>query len=96
MSAWHRRDPGGSVSLFVHAQPGAKRTEVAGLHGDALKIRVAAPALEDRANEALAEFIAAELGIARREVTLVSGARSRKKRFAIRGAPDVERLLGKR
>jgi uncharacterized protein (TIGR00251 family) len=93
MSRWQRRNSDGSVSLFVHAQPGAKRTQVAGLHGDALKIRVAAPALENRANEALIEFIAAELGIAAHAVTLVSGARSRAKRFAIRGAHDVERLL---
>ena len=46
---WHRRLPDGTLVLSVHAQPGAKRTEVAGPHGDALRIRVAAPALEDRA-----------------------------------------------
>jgi uncharacterized protein (TIGR00251 family) len=82
---WHRRLPDGTLVLSVHAQPGAKRTEVAGLHGDALKIRVAAPALEDRANAALAEFIAERLGVARRDVTLVGGAKSREKRFEIRG-----------
>jgi uncharacterized protein (TIGR00251 family) len=82
---WHRRLPDGTLVLSVHAQAGAKRTEVAGLHGDALKIRVAAPALEDRANAALVEFIAGRLGVARRDVTLVSGAKSREKRFEIRG-----------
>ena len=80
--------------LSIHAQPGAKRTEVAGLHGEALKVRVKAPALEDRANEALAEFLAERLGVARRDVALVSGARSREKRFAVRGARvDPARLL---
>jgi len=79
--------------ISIHAQPGAKRTEVAGLHGGALKIRVAAPALEDRANEALIEFIAGILGIAKRDVTLVSGAKSREKRFAVRAACDPTRLL---
>jgi uncharacterized protein (TIGR00251 family) len=82
---WHRRLADGTVVLSVHAQPGAKRTEVAGLHGDALKIRVAAPAVEDRANAALVDFIAERFGIARRDVTLVSGERSREKRFNIRG-----------
>lgn len=81
--SWCRRHPDGSVSIYVHAQPGAKRTEVAGMHGDALKIRVAAPALEDRANEALIEFIADRLGIARRDVSLASGAKSREKRFVV-------------
>jgi TIGR00251 family protein len=91
---WFHRDSEGSLVLRIHAQPGAKRTEVAGLHGDALKIRVKAPALEDRANEALAEFIAERLGVARRDVTLVSGARSREKRFAVRGAEvDPARLF---
>jgi uncharacterized protein (TIGR00251 family) len=77
----------------VPAQPGARRTEVTGLHGDALRIRVAAPALEDRANAALIEFIAEKLGVPKRDVTLVGGARSREKRLEIRGAVDIERLL---
>src|SRR5882672_3170758 len=85
---WHRRLPDGSLVLSIHAQPGARRTEVAGLHGDALKIRVAAPALEDRANDALIEFIAAKLGLAKRDVVLVSGAKSREKRLEIRAAAD--------
>ncbi len=91
---WHRRLPDGTLILSVHAQPGAKRTEVAGLHGDALRIRVAAPALEDRANAALIEFIAERLGVPRRNVTLVSGTKSREKRFEIRGSVDPEGLLG--
>ena len=82
---WHRRLPDGTLLLSIHAQPGAKRTEVAGLHGEALKIRVAAPALEDRANAALIEFIAERLGVPRRNVTLVGGAKSREKRFEVRG-----------
>jgi hypothetical protein len=88
LGEWHRPAAGGALVIHVHAQPGAKRTEVAGLHGDSLKIRVAAPALEDRANDALAAFIAGKLGIAKREVTLVSGAKSREKRFAVPAACD--------
>ena len=86
MSSWYRRHADGSIVLAVHAQPGAKRTEVAGPHGDALKIRVAAPALEDRANAALVEFLAERFEVPKRNVTLLSGTRSREKRFAISGA----------
>jgi uncharacterized protein (TIGR00251 family) len=93
LAAWHRRSPGGFLVISIHAQPGAKRTEVAGIHGDALKIRVAAPALEDRANAALADFIAKKLGVAKRDVALLSGARSREKRFEVRAACDPALLL---
>lgn len=86
MSSWHRRLADGTIVLAVHAQPGARRTEVAGLHGDALKIRVAAPALEDRANEALIEYLARRLEVPRRNVALVGGAKSREKRFEIRAS----------
>ena len=91
--SWYRRQPDGALCICVHAQPGARATEVAGLHGDALKIRVAAPALEDRANDALAQFIAERLGVAKRDVTLASGARSREKRFVVRGSALDPRLL---
>lgn len=92
MPSWCRRDADGSLVLAIHAQPGAKRTEVAGAHGDALKIRVAAPALEDRANDALIAFLAERFGVAKRNVTLLSGHKSREKRFALAGAtvdPDA-------
>ena len=81
--------------ISIHAQPGARRTEVAGPHGDSLKIRVAAPAIEDRANDALVDFIAKKLGVARRDVALLNGAKSREKCFEIR-APGVDprRLAG--
>jgi hypothetical protein len=94
VSSWYRRSAGGVLSISVHAQPGARATEVAGLHGEALKIRVAAPALEDRANEALIEFVAKKLGVARRDVTIASGEKSREKRLEVRGcAVEPERLL---
>jgi hypothetical protein len=94
VSSWYRRSVDGVLSISVHAQPGARATEVAGLHGEALKIRVAAPALEDRANEALIEFVAKKLGVARRDVTIASGEKSREKRLEVRGcAVEPERLL---
>ena len=95
MAAWCRRLPDGTLLVHVHAQPGAKRTELAGLHGEALKIRVAAPALADRANQALVEFLAQAFGVVRRDVSLVAGAKSREKRFEIRGSRVApESVLG--
>ena len=92
--SWHARAPDGALILRIHVQPGARRTEVAGLHGDALKVRVAAPALEDRANEALVEFIAHCLGVAKRDVAIAAGPRSREKRVEVRAPADPARLLG--
>ena len=86
MPSWYRRLESGALELLVHAQPGAKRTGVAGLHGNALKVRIAAPALEDRANEALIAFLAEALGTTKRDVVLVSGDKSREKRLRIQGA----------
>lgn len=65
--------------LAIHIQPGAKRSEVSGLHGEALKIRIAAPPIDGRANAALETFIAEALGVARSKVTVVKGLQSRKK-----------------
>lgn len=94
MSSWYRRSADGVLSISIHAQPGARRTEVTGLHGESLKIRVAAPALEDRANDALIEFVAKRLEVAKRDVTIASGEKSREKRLEIRGcAVEPERLL---
>lgn len=71
------------IVLELHVQPGAKRTEFAGRHGERLKVRLAAPAHEGRANEALVEFLADHYGVAKKSVTIVSGLRSRAKRVAI-------------
>lgn len=68
-----------SVTLTLHIQPGAKKTEVVGLHGDALKIRLAAPPVDGKANAALMDFLADRLGIPRSAVHLKSGQTSRRK-----------------
>jgi len=81
----------GSAMLALHIQPGAKRTEIAGLHGEALKIRLAAPPVDGKANEALLAFIATTLGVAKRSVSLESGASSRQKRVRVTDA-DPARL----
>lgn len=71
----------GGVRIHVHTQPGAKRTEVSGLHGDAIKIRVHAPPIEGRANDELIRFLAESLAIAKSRVSLLKGETSRSKIF---------------
>lgn len=75
----------GGVRVRVHVQPRASRTELAGVHGDALKVRLAAPPVNGAANEALTEFLAREFGVARRAVRIVSGYGSRTKLVELDG-----------
>jgi uncharacterized protein len=85
VSEWYRRN-GEVLTLTLHIQPGAKRTDVAGLHGEALKIRLAAPPIEGRANEALLKFIAAFFEVPLRQVELKQGAQSRHTVVAVTGS----------
>ncbi|NML26612.1 DUF167 domain-containing protein [Zoogloea dura] len=92
---WLSRAADGSVVLTLHIQPGARKTELAGLHGEALKIRLAAPPVDGKANAALVAFLAKACGVSKSAVELVSGETSRSKRVRVRGA-DVavlERLV---
>ncbi|HVC12007.1 MAG TPA: DUF167 domain-containing protein [Burkholderiales bacterium] len=82
---WFRAETGRLV-LDLHVQPGAARTEVSGPHGECLKIRLAARAVDGAANACLIEFLAERLGAARRHVEILSGSSARRKRVAVRGA----------
>jgi uncharacterized protein len=75
----------GGVTLAVHVQPGAGRTEVVGRHGDALKLRVAAPPTGNRANDAVVELVAKEFNLKPADVSVTSGASSREKRLKLTG-----------
>ena len=90
--SWFRLD-GDLLVLTVHAQPGARRTELQGLHGDALKIRVAAAPVDGAANDELRRFLAKSFEVAWRDVELLSGISSRAKRFSIRGSRIDPRTL---
>lgn len=70
--------------LELHVQPGARRTEFAGLHDGRVKVRLAARAVDGAANAALIEFLAEEFGVPRRNVTIEQGLRSRRKRVSIK------------
>ena len=81
---------GGDALLAVRLQPRAGRTEVAGLHGDALKIRVAAPPVEGAANDALRRFLADRLALPLARVHIERGATSRAKVVRLQGIPAAE------
>ena len=71
--------------LAVRVQPRASKDEIAGVMDGALKVRLRAPALEDRANEALCEFLAELLKTPKAAVRILSGHHSRSKRVEVRG-----------
>jgi uncharacterized protein len=85
----------GTVSFPVRVQPRASKDEIAGETNGAFKVRLQAPALENRANEALVEFLAQLLKTPKSAVRILSGERSRTKRVEIRGVTkqQVLRLL---
>ena len=85
----------GSVVLRLHVLPGAGRTAVVGRHGDAVKVRVAAPPERGRANDACRALVASILGVTAGDVELVSGPSSRAKRVRVSAVQpdDVRRLL---
>ena len=76
----------GSV-LDISVVPAAKRTEIVGLHDGALRLRLAAPPVDGKANDALLAWLATELQCARRDVRLLRGASARRKQVAIDVAP---------
>jgi uncharacterized protein (TIGR00251 family) len=73
--------------LDLHVQPGARVSEFAGRHGERIRVRLAARAVDGKANEALIEFLAAHYGVAKRDVRIVAGLKSRQKRVEISGLP---------
>lgn len=81
----------GGVRLHLHIQPRASKTEIVGVHGDALKIRLAAPPVDGAANEALIRYIAKTLAVPRTAVALHAGASSRRKTVEVQGQ-DVEEV----
>lgn len=90
-TSWARRD-GQGWTLALRVQPGAARTVVAGRYGDALRVRVAAPANEGKANAELVRFVARVLDLPRSSVRIVHGERSRTKIVSVPGEADPARL----
>ena len=76
--------------LRLHLQPGAKRNQVVGLYGDALKIALSNPPVDGKANAALIAFLSAQLHIPKQRITLLSGHLARKKIVVIQGVTEIQ------
>ena len=90
MLEFQKRDA--SIVLQVRVQPGASKNEISGVMDGALKVRLQAPALEDRANSALCEYLAQLLKTPKGAVRILGGERSRIKRVEIRGVTELQIL----
>ncbi len=90
--SWYRYDDADNLVLTLHIQTGAKNTEAAGLHGDALRIKLAAAPVEGKANAALLKFLAKHFDVPLSQVILRQGDKSRHKVIIIQQSgcsPDV-------
>lgn len=84
LPVWLKGDAQNAV-ISLHIQPGAKKTEIVGEHGTALKIRLAAPPVDGKANEALIAYLAEVLNIPKKRLELLTGSSSRSKRVQVLG-----------
>lgn len=93
-STWCRYDAAARrLSLTLHAQPGARKSEIVGPHGGALKVRIAAPAVDNKANAALIELLSETLGVSRSNISISRGATGRRKVVEIAGGPELATIL---
>ena len=79
------QDSAEGALLTIHVQPNAARSAYAGLHGDALKIRIASPPVDGAANEALCRFLSQQLGVPMSHVIIRAGHGARRKRVLVKG-----------
>ncbi len=86
------KDQDGSVELRIHCQPRTSKTEIVGLYGDAIKVRLAAPPVEGQANTELCRFLARYFSVLRQEVQILSGKGARRKLVLIKGKTAIEIL----
>lgn len=95
---WARYDAGQDLwTLQIHVQPGARTNQVVGEHGGFLKLKIAAPAVDNKANKCLLGYVAELCGVAQRQVCLVRGEGARQKTIAVRGAgPRLLDMLGQK
>ena len=79
--------------IHLHVQPNAKKTEIMGVHGTALKLRLQAPPVDGKANQALTQWLAQQLKLTKADCQLISGELSREKTFSIaRALIDADEL----
>lgn len=86
------RSDGNATVIALHLQPGAKRSKVCGMYGDAVKLAIQAPPVDGKANAALCAFLAGRMKLPTAAVALVSGATGRDKRVRITGVTPEQAL----
>jgi uncharacterized protein (TIGR00251 family) len=77
----------------LHVQPNARKNEIVGLHGDALKVKIAAPAADNKANTALIAFLSETLGVQKSAIAIRHGATGRRKVIEVAGGPELAKRL---
>lgn len=89
------KETGNGVIFRIHVVPKSAKSEIAGVQGDAVKLKITAPPVEGQANEACVRFLSDILGVRRNQVTIISGHKARKKTVAVEGIKkkDVEAIL---
>ena len=88
------KEANGAVTFAVKVVPRASKNQLMGIEGDAIKIRLTAPPVEGKANDALVKFLAQVLGTSRAQVEIVRGAKSKQKIVRVRGL-TAEQLQNK-
>lgn len=88
--AWLTTKKDGTLLIGLHIQPKASRTKVVGIHDQRIKIAVASPPVDGKANKAVEKFLARLMGVPPRDVTVVSGLQSRQKQVAVRGLSEKQ------
>ena len=83
MLSIQKKDDG--IIFKIKVQPGAAKNEIAGVQGDALRIKISAPPVKGKANKALIDFLAKQLGVKKSEVEIVSGQRRKIKKIRVVG-----------
>jgi len=96
---WHRYDPARQRHILtLHVQPNARKNAIAGPHGDALKVKIAAPAADNKANIALVNLLRERLDLSASAIVIRHGATGRRKVVEISGGPELivrlEHLVG--
>ena len=88
-----REHPDGTV-VIVRAVPGARSSEITGVHEGALRLRIAAPAVDGKANQALVATLAASLGVRKRQIEILKGEHGRDKQILVSGM-SVQEIVGR-
>ena len=94
-AAWRYDAPARRLTLTLHVQPNARKSAFAGLHGGALKVRIAAPAADNAANAELVRFLGEALAVPKAAVAIRRGATSRRKVVEVSGSAELAARIDK-